>query len=257
MKLLFVGDVIAGIGCDCLRTHLPALKRDYGIDLTIVNAENSANGNGVLPASADFLFESGADVLTGGNHSFRRREVYSYLEEHPQLLRPANFPAGCPGGGVYVYDLGRWRVAIVSLLGTVFLEPLESPFITLERILAETEADFFFVDFHAEATGEKKALAYEFDGRVSGIFGTHTHVQTADEQILPEGTAYITDLGMTGPTHSVLGVKPACIIERYRTSMPTRFETAEGACALNAAVVTLDEKTRRCTQIERIVRTNS
>lgn len=252
MKLLFVGDVVANVGCEYLRAKLPALKREHAIDLTVVNAENSAIGNGVLPASADFLLECGADVLTGGNHTFKRREIYSYLEEHPQLLRPANFPDACPGSGVYVYDLGRWRVAIVSLMGTVFLEPLESPFTTLERLLQQTDADFFFVDFHAEATGEKKALACQFDGRIMGLFGTHTHVQTADEQILPGGTAYITDLGMTGPVHSVLGVKPECIIQRYLTALPTRFEIAEGVCMLNAVVVTLDERACRCTAIERI-----
>lgn len=252
MKLLFVGDVVSSVGCDDLRQKLPALKRQYGIDLTVVNAENSAVGNGVLPASADFLFASGADVLTGGNHSFKRREIYSYLEDHPQLLRPANFPAECPGSGVYVYDMGRWRIAIVSLMGNVFLEPLESPFLTLERILQQTEADFFFVDFHAEATGEKKALAYHFDGRIQGLFGTHTHVQTADEQILEQGTAYITDLGMTGPIHSVLGVKAECIIQRYRTALPTRFEAAEGECRLNGVLVTLDERTKRCTEIVRL-----
>lgn len=253
MNLLFIGDVVAGVGCQYLRQHLPQLKRKYNIDLTVVNAENSADGNGVLPSSADSLFESGADVLTGGNHSFRRREIYDYLDEHPQLLRPANFPGDCPGSGVHVYDMGRYRVAIISLQGTVFSEPLESPFITLDRLLQKTDADFYFVDFHAEATGEKKALAYHFDGRVSGIFGTHTHVQTADEQILPNGCAYITDLGMTGPCQSVLGVKPENIIRRYLTSLPTRFETADGPCQLQGVVVTLDEKTKRCQSIMRIV----
>ncbi len=252
MTILFVGDVIAQTGCQHLAKHLPQLKRKYNVDLTIVNGENSAIGNGILPTSADQLFDAGADVITGGNHTFRRREIYPFLEEHPQVLRPANYPDSCPGNGVYVYDAGRYRMAVVSLLGTVFLEPLASPFTTLEHILNTTEADFFFVDFHAEATGEKKALAYQFDGRVAGVFGTHTHVQTADGQILPNGTAYITDVGMTGPVESVLGIRPDCIINRYLTAMPTRFEVATGDCQLDGVVVTLDEKTGRCTDIQPI-----
>lgn len=252
LNVLMVGDVVGQPGCRMLRRELPRLKRKYHADLTIVNGENSAVGNGILPSSADWIFESGADVITGGNHSFQRREIYPYLEEHPQLLRPANYPACCEGRGVYVYELGRWRVAVVSLMGTAFLEPLESPFYAMDRILKETVADLFLVDFHAEATGEKKALAYDLDGRVSLVVGTHTHIQTADEQILEKGTGYLTDLGMTGPLRSVLGVSPEDIISRYRTQMPTRFTVPEGRCGLDALAAQIDPVSKRCVQLERI-----
>jgi len=252
IKVLWVGDVVGQPGCTMLRRELPKLKRRYQVDLTVVNGENSAVGNGILPGSADLIFESGADVITGGNHSFQRREIYSYLEEHPQLLRPANYPVCCEGNGVYVYDLGRWRIAVVSLAGTAFMEPLENPFYTMDRILKETEADLFLVDFHAEATGEKKALAYDLDGKVSLLVGTHTHIQTADEEILEKGTGYLTDLGMTGPVRSVLGVSPEDIISRYRTQMPTRFTVPEGACRLDALYCEIDPVTKRCVKLERI-----
>lgn len=252
MRILFVGDVVGAPGCRMLRAQLPRLRREYRVDLTIVNGENSAVGNGILPNSADLIFESGADVITGGNHSFQRREIYPYLEEHPQLLRPANYPACCEGNGAYVYDAGRTRVAVISLMGTAFMEPLENPFYAMDRLLQTVEADLFLVDFHAEASGEKKALAYAFDGKVSAVVGTHTHIQTADEQILEHGTAYITDVGMTGPIRSVLGVAPEDIISRYRTQMPTRFTVPEGACHLDALLVEVDEKTKRATAVKRI-----
>jgi metallophosphoesterase (TIGR00282 family) len=252
LRVLFVGDVVGQPGCQMLRRELPRLKRQYHVDLTVVNGENSAVGNGILPSSADWIFESGADVITGGNHSFQRREIYPYFEEHPQLLRPANYPSCCEGAGVYVYDLGRWRVAVISLMGTVFLEPLENPFYAIDRILAETQADCYLVDFHAEATGEKKAFAYYVDGRVSCVVGTHTHIQTADEQILENGTGYLTDLGMTGPQRSVLGVSPEDIISRYRTQMPTRFRVPEGACELDALLAEIDPQTKRCQKLTRI-----
>lgn len=252
MRILFVGDVVGAPGCRMLRAQLPRLRREHRVDLTIVNGENSAVGNGILPNSAEWIFESGADVITGGNHSFQRREIYPYLEEHPQLLRPANYPACCEGNGVYVYDAGRTRVAVISLMGTAFMEPLENPFYAMDRLLQTVEADLYLVDFHAEASGEKKALAYAFDGKVSAVVGTHTHIQTADEQILEHGTAYITDVGMTGPIRSVLGVAPEDIISRYRTQMPTRFTVPEGACHLDALLVNIDEKTKRATAVQRI-----
>jgi len=217
-------------------------------------AKNSAVGNGILPRSAEDLFDSGVDVITTGNHVFRRREIYPYLDEHPQLIRPANYPDCCNGNGYYVYDGGRFRLCVINLMGTVFLDNLAHPFYTMDRILQEVKADLYFVDFHAEATGEKKALAYYLDGRISALVGTHTHVQTADERILPNGTGYLTDAGMTGPVESVLGVNPQNIITRYLTCMPTRFEVPDGACQLNGVVLDLDEKLGKCTKIKRIIR---
>lgn len=254
IRVLFIGDIIGQPGCRFLRQVLPRLKQEEHVDVCIANGENSAVGNGILPRSAEDLFDSGVDVITTGNHVFRRREIYPYLDEHPQLIRPANYPDCCNGNGYYVYDGGRFRLCVINLMGTVFLDNLAHPFYTMDRILQEVKADLYFVDFHAEATGEKKALAYYLDGRISALVGTHTHVQTADERILPNGTGYLTDAGMTGPVESVLGVNPQNIITRYLTCMPTRFEVPDGACQLNGVVLDLDEKLGKCTKIKRIIR---
>lgn len=254
IRVLFIGDIVGQPGCRFLRQILPRLKQEEHVDVCIANGENSAVGNGILPCSADSLFDSGVDVITTGNHVFRRREIYSYLDEHPQLIRPANYPDRCNGNGYYVYDGGRFQLCVINLMGTVFLDNLAHPFYTMDRILQEVKADLYFVDFHAEATGEKKALAYYLDGRISALVGTHTHVQTADERILPNGTGYLTDAGMTGPVESVLGVNPQNIITRYLTCMPTRFEVPDGACQFNGVVLDLDEKSGKCTKIKRIIR---
>lgn len=253
VRVLMIGDVVSQTGCEFVRSRLPLLKRQLEVDVTVVNAENSAVGNGVLPTSAEHLFQSGADVLTTGNHVFKRREIYSFLEETEGIVRPANFPAGTPGKGYYLYDGGSFSLLVINLLGTSFMEPLESPFAAVDRILKENPASCVLVDFHAEATGEKKAMGYYLDGRVSAVVGTHTHVQTADDQILPAGTGYLTDVGMTGPLHSALGIKPECIIRRLTTQMPTRFEVDEqDECEMDGVLLELDTKTGRCIRIERL-----
>ena len=183
MRVFLIGDVISQQGCDFLREKLPAFKRENQIDAVIANGENSAVGNGILPHSANFLFDSGVDVITTGNHVFKRREIQEYLDEHPNLIRPANYPEGCYGNGYYLLDGGNWRLCVINVQGQVFMDALDCPFRTCDRILSEVEADFYIIDFHAEATGEKLALGYYLDGRVSAVVGTHTHVQTADEQI--------------------------------------------------------------------------
>lgn len=254
MKLLMIGDVISQQGCAYLREVLPRLKQELEVDVTVVNGENSAVGNGVLPKSADDLFDSGADVITTGNHVYKRREILPYLEERPTLLRPANFPAECAGNGWYLFDALKYTVCVISLLGQSFMEPVGSPFDAVDRILEQVTADLFVVDFHAEATGEKGALAYYLDGRAAAVLGTHTHVQTADEQILPNGTAFISDVGMTGPRQSVLGVKPERVIQRMRLHIPTRFEIADGPCFLQGVLLDLDEKSGKCRSIARICR---
>lgn len=253
MNILCVGDVVGTAGCGVLRRVLPALKRQYAVDVCIVNGENSADGNGITPVSASHIFDSGADVITGGNHTYRRREFYEKLEENPALLRPGNFPASAPGRGFTVVDRGRWQVTVINLMGVVYMEPLACPFETLDALLEQAgHPKFCIVDFHAEATAEKKALAYYADGRISALFGTHTHVQTADEQILPGGTGFITDAGMTGPTESVLGVRPALAIAKMKEKLPVRFATAEGPCRLNAVLFTLDNATGKTTAVERL-----
>ncbi len=253
MKVLCVGDVVGSVGCAHLRQALPRAKREHGVDVCIVNGENSADGNGVLPQSAKALFDAGADVITGGNHTFRRREIYEELERNEFLLRPANLPHGTPGRGMTVIDRGRYQVAVINLLGTAYMEPLACPFDTLDALLAEAgNPRFCIVDFHAEATAEKKALGFYADGRISALFGTHTHVATADEQILPQGTGFITDVGMTGPALSCLGVKPELSIAKMRTKLPVRFAVADGPCAMDAVLFTLDDQTGRTVAVERI-----
>ena len=191
-------------------------------------------------------------MITAGNHTFRRKEAYELFDTCETLLRPANFPSSAPGRGFCVVDMGRIQVGVLNLMGVVYMESLDSPFDVADRILAGGVPKITLVDFHAEATGEKGALAYYLDGRVSAVFGTHTHVQTANECILPGGTAYLSDLGMTGPKNSVLGVKPELVIQKMRTKMPVRFDVADGPCEMDCALFTIDEQTGKTTDVERL-----
>lgn len=253
MNVLCVGDVIGSTGSDFLRRHLPSLKRLKNIDAVIVNGENSADSNGITPHSAEDIFAAGADCITTGNHSFQRRESYEMYDGTLPVIRPANYPAGVPGRGVEVIDLGRLQLRVINLMGNVGMKSaLRCPFETMDELLAQDDRKLTIVDFHAEATGEKRALAEYLDGRVSAIFGTHTHVQTADEQILPRGTGFITDVGMTGPVNSCLGVRPELAVSFMRTHMPTRLEYADGPCMLNAVLFELDEQTGKTLSVERI-----
>lgn len=253
MRILCVGDVVGSAGCRHLEKVLPSVKRQYGVDVCIVNGENSADGNGITPFSADALFRVGADVITSGNHVFHRREIYDALDRCDGILRPANYPDTAPGCGVFVVDKGRFQIAVISLLGQVYLESLACPFETLDKLLGDSSLPKVrIVDFHAEATAEKKALAYYADGRVSAVLGTHTHVQTADEQILPAGTGFISDIGMTGPIHSVLGIKPELAIEKMKGKLPVRFAVADGACRMDAVLLTVDPASGKTTAIERL-----
>ena len=253
MKILCVGDVVGSAGCQHLRRVLPGIKKLTGTDVCIVNGENSADGNGITPVSAAHILDSGADVITTGNHVYRRREFYEPLDEAEAIIRPGNFPAAAPGKGICTVDRGRYQVTVINLMGVVYMEPLRCPFDTLDELLAQAgNPKFCIVDFHAEATAEKKALAYYADGRISALFGTHTHVQTADEQILPGGTGFISDAGMTGPVHSVLGVRPEQAVAKMREKLPVRFATAEGPCMMNAVLFTLDDTTGKATAVERL-----
>ena len=242
MKILAIGDVVGQGGVDHLRSKLPAVKRLHGIDLTVVNGENSAKGNGISPDSAEQILMAGADVITTGNHVFKLRQIYDYLENSRYVIRPANYPPSAFGSGYTVVDTVKGRVLVINVLGTVTLEPLACPFDTVERILKREEGnyDIAVLDVHAEATSEKAALARYFDSRIQVVFGTHTHVQTADARILPKGTGFITDLGMCGPVDSVLGVRSDIIIDRLRTHMPRVFEYADGVCEATGAIFTVE-----------------
>lgn len=252
MNVLCVGDVVGTAGCEFLRSHLSSLKKLYKIDACIVNGENSADSNGITPQTAEDIFSAGADIITTGNHVFKRREIYDYLDETPYIIRPANYPAVTPGKGFCIYDMGRTKILVINVMGNLYLDALDSPFETVDNILKNNEDMITIVDFHAEATSEKRALGYYLDGRVSAVVGTHTHIQTADEQILPKGTGYITDLGMTGPSESILGaeIKPA--VERFITKMPTRFKPAQGKCSLNGIILCINDKNCLTISIKRI-----
>ncbi|MBQ8502975.1 MAG: TIGR00282 family metallophosphoesterase [Clostridia bacterium] len=252
MNILVLGDVVSDIGCEFVRKKLSNFKKFKGIDFCIANGENSAAGNGITPTSAEELFAAGVDFITTGNHTFRRKEVYDLLDESEFIIRPYNFPAGNPGKGTAVIDCGRYSVGIINLMGTMFMESLDNPFYAADKALRELEGrtNIILVDFHAEATSEKQALGYYLDGRVSAVFGTHTHVLTNDDRVLPKGTGYITDIGMCGVTDSVLGVKKELIIEKFRTNMPVRFDSAKGDCMINGCIFTVDEKTGKCLSTE-------
>ncbi len=252
MNILCVGDVVGQPGLDMLSRHLPGLRRDTAADFVIVNGENSdKSGVGISREAAQFLLQY-ADVVTGGNHSHRRTSG-SLFFEHENLLCPANLPFLGDEAGCCLIDTGRLgAVRVISLAGTAFMEPLDNPFIRADALLARGEARYTVVDFHAESTAEKKALAFHLDGRVSAVFGTHTHVQTADEQILPGGTGFISDAGMTGPALSVLGVRPEDAVKKQRTHLPTRFSVAEGPCMLNAVLFSLGDGDGLCRAVRRI-----
>ena len=252
MKILHIGDVVGAAGCQFLEKHLPSMKRTHHIDLTIVNGENSAQGNGITKHSMEQIFSAGADVITTGNHCFNRRESLAIYDE-PLVLRPANYPDGCVGKGVCTVDFGPCQVAVVNRSGTAYLDPLDNPFTVVEELLHEIDTPNIFVDFHAEATAEKKAMGYFLAGRVTAVIGTHTHVQTADETILNGHTGYLTDVGMTGPEESILGVSVQPAMDRFRFHFPTRFTEAAGACFCNAVIITFDEKCGKCTKIERLI----
>lgn len=258
LKILVVGDVFGNPGRRFLRVVLPPLRREVGADMVIVNGENAAGGMGITEKTAKEVFAAGADVITTGNHVWKyRKEIVPALINEPRLLRPANYPEGTPGSGHYVHDLGGGlKVAVLNLCGRTFMEPLECPFRTADLLVEELrrETPIIVVDFHAEATSEKQAMGWYLAGRVTAVLGTHTHVQTADERILPGGTAYITDIGMTGPRDGVIGMRRDRIIERFVTQLPVRFEVADGPSMLNAVLVEVDPGTGKALGIKRIWR---
>lgn len=252
MNILFVGDIVGQTSCRSFVEMLPLLKRQYDTDIVIVNGENSADGNGITPLSAKILLEGGVDVITTGNHSFRRYEMDALYESSSVIIRPANYGDGCPGKGSCILDFGAYSLAVVNLIGTSFMQPVENPFLYADKILNELNTPNIILDFHAETTSEKKAMGYYLAGRVSAVLGTHTHVQTADECILNEHTGYITDVGMTGVHDSVLGIDKEVIISRFTTYYPKRHIYAKGATTVNAVTIVIDNKTGICRSIKRI-----
>lgn len=254
MKILAIGDVVGKRGTEFLRLKLSEIKIQKKIDFIIANGENSAEGNGITPLSANHLLRSGVDVITNGNHTFRRKEIVPFLNENRMVIRPYNFPTKTtPGAGIYKTKVRGVNVAVINLLGVVYLEPLYSPFEAVDKALEFCDdCKIKIVDFHAEATAEKRAMGYYVDGQVSAIFGTHTHVQTSDEQILPFGTGYITDVGMTGVIHSVLGVKKEISIKRMKEKIPIRFQNAEGDCKMECVIFNIDESTGKTVELERM-----
>lgn len=251
-NLLFIGDVVGKVGCDFLQKNIYDIKKEHSIDFTVINGENSAQNNGVTRFSADMLLNCGADVITTGNHCFKRRDSVNIYEED-NILRPANYPRGCIGKGLCTIDCGSFTIAVINLMGTVYMEPLDNPFTVIEELLEQVSTPNIFVDFHAEATAEKKAMGHFLTGKVTAVMGTHTHVQTADEIVLGGHTGYITDAGMTGPELSVLGVDIKAAVNKQRFKFPVRFTEAHSPCFINGVVVTFDEKTGKCIKIVRII----
>jgi metallophosphoesterase (TIGR00282 family) len=257
MKILFIGDIVGNPGREAVKRLVPELRKEYGLDFVIANAENAAGGSGITPRVAKELFDSEVDVLTSGDHIWKKREILEIIDNDNRILRPANFPKGAAGKGWGVFSAkGGVKVGVVSVQGRVFMEALECPFKTSlkaqEDIAAETK--IIIVDIHAEATSEKVALGWYLDGLVSAVLGTHTHVQTADERILPKGCAYLTDAGMTGPLDSVIGRRVEDVLERFLTAVPTRFEVAESNVQLQGAIVDVDQNTGKANSIIRIQR---
>ena len=255
MKILTVGDVVGGIGVQYLSSKLWSARSSYGADICIVNGENASEITGITRADAVRLLDAGADLITLGNHAFGRRDIYPFLDESPSIIRPSNFPASNPGIGYTTLKVGGCRVLCINLIGTVNMMPEASPFLEADRILEKEKGnyDISVVDFHAEATSEKIALGRYLDGRVSVVFGTHTHVQTADEEIFPSGTAYITDIGMTGPTDGVIGVMADISIKKFLTHMPEHYRVAGGEVKARGALFDVDEATGRARSVKRIV----
>lgn len=252
IRILAVGDVVGNPGLDRIDRSLRFLKRKYQVDFTVVNGEN-ASVVGLTPGQAEEILDAGADVITLGNHSFGKREIVPYLDETDRVLRPANYAPQTPGQGWAVYETGFGPVAVIDLIGRCGMDYTpDNPFLLVEKILKKIDTRLIFVEMHGEATSEKLAMGYLLDGRVSAVWGTHTHVPTADARVLPKGAGYVTDLGMTGPAESVLGIRPELSIARFRGDLPERYRWAEGKTKLEGVVFTVDTETGTCKKAERV-----
>ncbi|GAB7388331.1 TIGR00282 family metallophosphoesterase [Bacillaceae bacterium] len=254
MRILFVGDVVGSTGRQMLQEMLPRLRKKWNPALTIVNGENAAGGRGINRKITNEFFEWGAQVITMGNHVWDNKEIFDFIDEEEKIVRPANFPPGTPGRGYTLVPVKQYDVAVVNLQGRTFLPSLECPFRTAEAIVEEVrkKTNLIFVDFHAEATSEKQAMGWFLDGKVSAVIGTHTHVQTGDERILPKGTAYMTDVGMVGAYDGILGMEKEAVLKKFLTQLPIRFEVEKGRAQLNAVLIDVDEQSGKAEAIQRI-----
>lgn len=256
MRVLFIGDIVGKPGREAIKRFLKPLQKEFDVDVTIANAENAAAGKGLTKEVSEELYRQGIQFLTMGNHVWDQREIMNFIDSDPKLIRPANYPVGAPGQGYGVIRANGFKIGVLNLSGRIFLPPLEDPFSGAIRWINQLkqETPVILVDFHAEATSEKSALGWFLDGKVSALVGTHTHIQTADARLLHQGTAYITDVGMTGPKDSVLGVKKEIIINRFLTQLPAKFEIAGGPLQINAVIIDIDEKSGKAHKIEAIQR---
>jgi metallophosphoesterase (TIGR00282 family) len=256
MKLLFIGDVVGSPGRDMVKEYLPKIKEKYRPQITIINGENAAGGRGITEKIYRQFLEWGAQAVTLGNHAWDNREIFEFIQDAKYLVRPANFPEGTPGEGLKFIKLNQLEIAIINIQARTFMPALDCPFQKAEELvsIAQKRTPIIFVDFHGEATSEKQAMGWFLDGEVSAVVGTHTHVQTADNRILPNGTAYLSDVGMTGPYDGILGVERDAVIHRFLTSLPVRFEVPkEGRTNLSAVIIEIDEKTGKSKKIERLL----
>lgn len=253
MRILFVGDVMGSLGRQMISDYLPKLKQKYAPQMTIVNGENAASGRGITEKIYKKLLQDGADVVTMGNHTWDNRDIFNFIDDAKKMIRPANFPEGTPGNGMVFVKVNTVELAVINLQARTFMVPLDDPFAKIEELVTEAQkcTPLIFLDFHGETTSEKIAMSWYLDGRVSAVVGTHTHVQTNDARILPGGTAYLTDVGMTGPRDGVLGMKKEAVIEKFMTALPHRFEVVEeGAGILSGCVIDLDNTTGHAKKIE-------
>ncbi len=253
MKILAIGDVIGSPGRTYLKENLPSIKKEFGIDFIIVNGENSSGGLGMNLKSAIELFDAGANAITLGNHTWRKKEILKVIDDS-RVIRPINYLEGTPGAGYRIFNLNGKRILIINAVGRVYMEPVSNPFVAVRNAVnsLSEKVDIIILDFHAEATSEKKAMGYLLDGKVNLVFGTHTHVQTADDIILPKGTAYITDIGMTGPKESIIGADKSIVINYFLAEIPDKKPVASGECIFNGIIVEIDDATNKTTSIVRV-----
>ncbi|MFC0471979.1 TIGR00282 family metallophosphoesterase [Halalkalibacter kiskunsagensis] len=254
MRILFIGDVVGAPGRKMIKEYTMKLKQLYKPTITIINGENAASGKGITEKIYKGFLDAGAQVVTLGNHSWDNREIFEFIDDAKALIRPANYPAGVPGKGYTLVKYNDIEIAVINAMGRTFLPAIDCPFEKIDEILEEIQGrtPYIFVDFHAEATSEKQAMGWYLDGRVSAVVGTHTHVQTSDERILPKGTAYLTDVGMTGPYDGILGVEKEAVLHKFLTNLPVRFEVAEGREQLSGVIIDINPKTGLATSIKRI-----